>query len=140
MNVKEFNAMRRKSLADLVLKKRDSTGLNQRDFCDWLLTQVQDSDQYGASIDDLTYGALQSWENPAHRGKLPNADNFWMLSKVLGFTSMDQFLLFLGTGTLVPSSQDDKFEPEQMKNKVLNMDRSFKIDLLKRLQVDLLEE
>jgi hypothetical protein len=53
---------------------------------------------------------------------------------------MDQFLLFLGTGTLVPSSQDDKFEPEQIKNKVLNMDRSFKIDLLQRLQVDLLGE
>jgi hypothetical protein len=43
---------------------------------------------------------------------------------------MDQFLLFLGKGILIPSSVENEITPEQMKLKALNMNKDFKIDLI----------
>ena len=134
MDKKTFNGNRRKRLADLVTQKREGLWMTQREFCDWLVIQGQNAQSFGAFIEDLTYGALQSWENPDQRGKLPSVDNVWLLQKELGFTSIDQFLLYLGTGQLKSSLGEVDLTPEQIKTKVLNMDKEFQIDLLKTLQ------
>lgn len=138
MDKKAFNGSRRKRLADLVTQKREGMGMTQREFCDWLVIQGQNAQSFGAFIEDLTYGALQSWENPAQRGKLPSVDNVWLLHKVLGFTSIDQFVLFLGTGQLKSSLGEVDLTPQQIKTKVLNMDKAFQVDLLKTLQAMLI--
>jgi hypothetical protein len=56
----------------------------------------------------------------------------------LGFTSIDQFVLFLGTGQLKSSLGEIDLQPEQIKTKVLNMDKEFQVDLLKSLQATLI--
>jgi hypothetical protein len=134
----KFMELRRQRLSDLLTKKIESSGLNQREFCNWLVAQSANAQEEGAYIDSLTYGALQSWLNPQKGAGLPSIDNFCMLKTALGFTSMDQFLLFLGKGILIPSSVENEITPEQMKLKALNMNKDFKIDLLKALQEDLL--
>jgi hypothetical protein len=140
MNKKDFTFLRRGRLAKLVTDHRRSKDFTQRQYCDWIVEQTQNAQEFGAFIDDLTYGALQAWENPTQRGSLPSVDNFWALSKILGFSSIDQLLLYLGQGILNPSVQEDKFDKDQLQIQVLSMDRDFKIKLLKLLQNDLLSE
>jgi hypothetical protein len=135
----KFMELRRQRLSDLLTPQFELSGLTQREFANHIVSLFPNAQEEGAYIDSLTEGAIHPWLNPSKRAGNPNLDNFWLLHKVLGFTSMDQFLLFLGKGILTLSIVKNEITPEQFKLKVLNMDKKDKIELLKALTKDLLD-
>lgn len=124
------NQERRTRLANLVKKKRESLNMSQDAFCNWIVGQT--------GIDDLSYGALQAWEDPKRRGKLPSCDNFYALAKIFG-TTMDDLYRYLCDDTDSATQViDPTFEEEKLKTKVKAMPVSFQRELMLSIQGDLM--
>jgi transcriptional regulator with XRE-family HTH domain len=124
------NPERRIRLSSLIKKKRESLKLTQQDFCNWIVEKT--------GIDDLTYGALQAWEDPKRKGNLPSCDNFYALSIVFETTMDDLYRYLCGNTEAPPQVIDQDFEQEKLKSKIKSMPISFQKDLMLSIQSDLL--
>lgn len=59
MDNRELGRARREKLAELVSDKRKELGMTQNQFYDYIAKNF--------GIEEFTYGALQSWENPSEK-------------------------------------------------------------------------
>lgn len=125
------NPERRQKLASLIKKKRESLGLSQQAFCTWIVEKT--------GIDDLTYGALQAWEDPKRRGNLPSCDNFYALALVFETTMDDLYRYLCGNTEENVTAIDPDFEQEKLKSKVKSMPVTFQKELMLSIQADLME-
>ena len=126
------NSERRQKLASLIKKKRESLDLSQQAFCNWIVERT--------GINDLTYGALQAWEDPRRRGNLPSCDNFYALAVIFETTMDDLYRYLCGNTEESVTAIDPDFEQEKLKSKVKSMPITFQKELMLSIQADLMGE